>query len=186
MASKRVEVMHWDGIGSNDRWLDYVAMGVLRTITDVSSMVKDLLDRQIYFTFYYIGDKNVIWNFCSLKDRDSFIKNRGLWGDFFSSVSVWSDAITPHSTLAWVEFQGIPLDCWCENFFIRQGWAVGEPLMIEEETLSRENLFCGKVLVFIPNSHKCPDSIKVIIGRKSFLVVAWEDPEKISYDSILS
>ncbi|KAK2660312.1 hypothetical protein Ddye_006845 [Dipteronia dyeriana] len=180
----RSDELGW--IGSNARWLDIVVVGVLKIVTDVSTVVKDLLDRHIFFTFYYIGDKNVIWNFRSLKDRDSFINNRVLWGEFFSSVLCWSDAITPHSRLEWVEFQGVPLDCWCENFFRRLGWAVGEPLMFEEETLNRDNLFRGRVLVLIPYTQKCPNSIKVLVSRKSFSMAVWENPEKISYDSILN
>ncbi|KAK0593210.1 hypothetical protein LWI29_032974 [Acer saccharum] len=58
----------------------------------------------------------MFWSFQSMKDRDAFIRNKMLWRDFFSSVGVWSAAITPQARLAWVEFRGVPLDCWCEDF----------------------------------------------------------------------
>ncbi|KAK0595514.1 hypothetical protein LWI29_007411 [Acer saccharum] len=118
---QKVEVMYWDGEGNDTRWLEYSVVGVLKTFTDVSLVVKTLLDSQVFFNFYYLGDKNVIWDFRSLKDRDSFINNKVLWKDYFSSVTAWTDAITPQARLAWVEFRGIPLDCWCENFFQRLG-----------------------------------------------------------------
>ena len=78
------------------------------------------------------------------------MKKRVLWRDYFSSVTAWNPAITPQARLAWVEFGGIPLDCWCEDLFKRLGWAVGETLMIEEETLDRSTLANGRVLVLIP------------------------------------
>ncbi|KAK1576183.1 hypothetical protein Q3G72_011618 [Acer saccharum] len=101
----------------------------------------------------------------------------------FSVVGVlksFSDA-----RLAWVEFRGVPLDCWCEDFFKRLGWAIGEPLLIEEETLNRSNLASGKVLVLIPYKHICPQVIKVVTRRRNFLVSVVEDPKQISYSRIL-
>ncbi|KAK0594698.1 hypothetical protein LWI29_006479 [Acer saccharum] len=110
---QKVEVMYWDGEGNDTRWLEYSVVGVLKTFTDVSLVVKTLLDSQ------------------------------------------------------------------------RLDWAVGEPLMIAEDTLNRDNLYSGKVLVLIPFNHKCPDFIKVQSGRRAFSVSVWEDPTQISYSNIL-
>lgn len=98
-----------------------------------------------------------------------------MWKDYFSSIGIWSDAITPQTRLSWVEFRGIPLNVWCEELFIRLGWAIGEPLLIEDETLHRVSLFRGKVLVLIPNSHCYPDAIKVETRKMSFSVSVRED-----------
>ncbi|KAK2652578.1 hypothetical protein Ddye_012434 [Dipteronia dyeriana] len=62
--------------------------------------------------------------------------------------------------MSWVEFRGIPLNVWCEEFFLKLGWAVGEPLMIEEETLNREILSRGRVLILIPYGMNCPGYVK--------------------------
>ncbi|KAK1554877.1 hypothetical protein Q3G72_018635 [Acer saccharum] len=134
------ETMFWDDSKGDSRWLELSLVGFLRAFTDISSVIQGLLNKQIYFTFYYLGDKNVLWLFRSLKDRESFLHNRELWKGFFSSVCVWSPARTPQARLAWVEFSGIPLNCWCEDFFRRLGWAVGETLLIEEETVDRSSL----------------------------------------------
>ncbi|KAI9178242.1 hypothetical protein LWI28_024260 [Acer negundo] len=69
------------------------------------------------------------------------------------------------------EFKGILLHCWCEEFFKRLGWAVGEPLLVEEELLSREKLDRGKVLVLIPFIQRCPASIKVSTERLSYPIL---------------
>ena len=46
---QKVEVMYWDGEGNDTRWLEYSVVGVLKTFTDVSLVVKTLLDSQVFF-----------------------------------------------------------------------------------------------------------------------------------------
>ncbi|KAK4856040.1 hypothetical protein QYF36_013530 [Acer negundo] len=60
--------------------------------------------------------------------------------------------------------------------FCAVGWAIGEPFLIEDETLHREKLFRGKILVLIPFGHRCPSVIKVATGKSNFTVSVWEDP----------
>ncbi|KAK1583774.1 hypothetical protein Q3G72_026798 [Acer saccharum] len=154
----RVEVLKWDEDSYSGSWLKYCAVGVLKSFTDIHPVIKGLVDNRIHSTSFYLGDKNILWIFNSTKDWDSFIKNRFLWEDHFSSVGHWSNAITPQSRLSWVEFRGIPLNCCCKEFFMRLGWAVGEPFLIEDETLNREQFTRGRVLVLIPFGVKFPYS----------------------------
>ncbi|KAK1561193.1 hypothetical protein Q3G72_035362 [Acer saccharum] len=177
--------MHWDGRSNDVNWLEHCAVGVLNRFTDISFMIKGLLNKNILFDFYYLGDKNVLWFFRSIADKNNFIRNKVDWKDLFSHIGAWSPAITPQARLAWVEFRGIPLDCWCEDFFLRLGWMVGEPLLIDEETLSRNNLMCGRVMILLPGRSKCPDYVKVVSGSNSFMVSVMEDQEQISYSCIL-
>ncbi|KAK0598940.1 hypothetical protein LWI29_000927 [Acer saccharum] len=51
------------------------------------------------------------------------------------------------------------------------GCAVGEPLMIEDETLFRKNLLRGRVLVLMPVGHQCPDYVKIVSGKSSFMPI---------------
>ncbi|KAK0601586.1 hypothetical protein LWI29_025578 [Acer saccharum] len=51
---------------------------------------------------------------------------------------------------------------------------MGEPLLIKEETVKRDNLYRGRVLALLPYSHKCPDNIKVQTG------LDWEESESES------
>jgi hypothetical protein len=182
---QKKERMYWDNGQCDTSWLEFSVVRVLKSFSDISKVIKDMLNRKIYFNFYYLGDKNVLWTFRSKKYMDEFTRNKTVWRDFFSSVGGWSAAITPQSRLSWVEFRGIPLDCWCEDFFKRLGWAIGEPLMIEKDTLDRSNLVSGRVLVLIPYNHKCPQVVKVDTRRSSFLVSIWEDPTPIGYSNIL-
>ncbi|KAK2634494.1 hypothetical protein Ddye_029286 [Dipteronia dyeriana] len=54
-----------------------VRPGVLKTFREVSPVVKGLTDRKIWSSSVYIGDKNILWSFKSIKDRDEFINSRG-------------------------------------------------------------------------------------------------------------
>ncbi|KAK3221733.1 hypothetical protein Dsin_008758 [Dipteronia sinensis] len=134
---------------------------------------------------FYIGDKNVLWTFQTIRDRDTFISSRAIWEDLFSSVGLWSIAITPQSRMEWVEFRGIPLHCWCDEFFMRLGWTVGEPLLIEEDTRNKVNLLRGRVLVLLPFNSKCPSAIKVVTGKRTFTVSVWEDAAQVSNSIVM-
>ncbi|KAK4855308.1 hypothetical protein QYF36_005883 [Acer negundo] len=183
---KNVEIMNWDDNMCDSSWLEYSVVGVLKSFFDISAVIKDLLKRQIFFTFYYLGDKNVLWLFKSLKDREFFMKERVLWKDYFSYVSAWSPSITPQASVAWVEFRGIPLDCWCEDLFKRLGWAVGETLLIEEETLDRSTLANVRVPMLILNGQLCHDVVKVVSRNRTFNVTVREDLESIKYKMLLN
>ncbi|KAK4852257.1 hypothetical protein QYF36_022450 [Acer negundo] len=62
---------------------------------------------------------------------------------------------------------------------------IGMGYRIEDETSNISNLVRGKVLVFIPYMHICPQVISVATGRRSFSVSVWEDSKQISYSRIL-
>ncbi|KAK0602975.1 hypothetical protein LWI29_000066 [Acer saccharum] len=180
MEEEIMEVMKWDEKSSDDSWLKCCAVGVLKKFADVQSVIKGLLDNNIQSSSYYLGDKNILWVFNTTKERDISIRNKFLWEDYFSSVGLWTNAITPRTRLSWLEFRGILLNCWCKEFFMRLGWAVGEPLVVEEETLNKLVLNRGRVLVLLPFGLKCPGSIKVVSGSRSFPVSVREDSTPIN------
>ncbi|KAI9187338.1 hypothetical protein LWI28_026961 [Acer negundo] len=153
-GSERLEVVSWDEEENDSRWLSYCDVGVFKK------------------------------RFKSIDDRNAFIRSKELWEDLFSFVGGWSSAITPQCRLSWVEFRGIPLNVWCGEFFLKLGWAVDEPLLIEKETLNRENLFRGKVLTLISNGVSCPANIKVNMRKSFFSVSVREDSTPLDMDWI--
>ncbi|KAK2635502.1 hypothetical protein Ddye_030294 [Dipteronia dyeriana] len=155
-AKERIKVMKWDEKLQDGSWLDFYAVGVLKAFSDVSPVVYRLYEKKIVVSSVYLGDKHNLWVLNSIKDRDVFIISRLSWEDLFSSVGTWNIAITPHARLSWIEFRGVPVQCWSEEFFMRLGWAVGEPLLIEEEIVNRYLLCRGRVLVLIPYGLRCP------------------------------
>ncbi|KAK3199059.1 hypothetical protein Dsin_022474 [Dipteronia sinensis] len=180
----RMEIMKWDLNSYDSSWLNVCVVGVLKSFNDITPVLWGLRERRINASFVYIGDKNILCKFTSISDRDTFIRSRMVWKEYFSSVGVWTEAITPQSQLSWIEFRGIPLQCWCDEFFRSLGWMVGEPLMVVEETANRTKLDCGRVLVLIPTGQNCPGFIKVVTGKSSFTIKVWEDTDRINSDWI--
>ncbi|KAK3199675.1 hypothetical protein Dsin_023090 [Dipteronia sinensis] len=87
-VEKRVEVVKWDGETADASWLQHCTVGVLKSFSDFSLVVRMLGSRNLYPSTRYLGDKNVLWEFLSAKDRDSFIRNRFIWEDFFLSMGL--------------------------------------------------------------------------------------------------
>ncbi|KAK3206705.1 hypothetical protein Dsin_020751 [Dipteronia sinensis] len=68
---------------------------------------------------------------------------------------------------------------------MRMSWAVGEPLMVEEDSLRRRRLDRGRVLILIPVGHKCLDKVKVITGNQKWSISVVEDHSQGSASWIL-
>ncbi|KAK2648435.1 hypothetical protein Ddye_015924 [Dipteronia dyeriana] len=141
--TERVEVINWEKELYDSSWLNLCTVGVFKKFSDVHSMIKRCSEWNIHLSSFYVGDKNILWKFKSKEERNVFIRRRELCADFFSFVGSWSLAITPQCRLVRVEFRGIPLNAWCEEFFLKLGWDIGEPLMIEDETFHKEVLHRG-------------------------------------------
>ncbi|KAK1567360.1 hypothetical protein Q3G72_011288 [Acer saccharum] len=65
---------------------------------------------------------------------------------------------------------------WNEAFFLKIGWQLGEPLMVDEETLNKKRFDRGRLLALIPPNQVCSSKIKVAVGSDSFCVYASEEP----------
>ncbi|KAK1572398.1 hypothetical protein Q3G72_032127 [Acer saccharum] len=52
----------------------------------------------------------------------------------------WSPTTTPQSRMVWFKCRWVPLECWCEEFFLKIVWIIGEPLLLEEETSMRKRV----------------------------------------------
>ncbi|KAK1572029.1 hypothetical protein Q3G72_026490 [Acer saccharum] len=63
-----------------------------------------------------------------------------------------TDSVIPKSRLVWLNCVGIPLRCWLESFFRKIGRTLGEPLVVDNETVLRSRLDRGRLLALIPVS----------------------------------
>ncbi|KAI9200256.1 hypothetical protein LWI28_004988 [Acer negundo] len=81
----------------------------------------------------------------------------------------------PKSRFEWINCVGVPLRCWSESFFKKIGWSIGEPLVVEEDTLSRSKLDRGRLLVLIPFSVVAPKKNRVVEENQVFEVKIYED-----------
>ncbi|KAK1573084.1 hypothetical protein Q3G72_006436 [Acer saccharum] len=170
----------WEHGSKNDKWLSLCAVGVLRTFENVVTVANRLDKRNIELSIYYLGDKIVLWELQSIKDKEEFVRSRSIWEDYFSSVGNWSPAVTPQSRLVWVDFWGIPLHYWHEDFLTRLGWAMGKPLLIENDSLGRKRVDRGRVLTLIPFGQICLGKIKLATGNQLFTISAVEDETPVN------
>ncbi|KAK3227022.1 hypothetical protein Dsin_006884 [Dipteronia sinensis] len=162
-VGEKVIDMSWNSNNNEEEWLSRCAMGILREFTDVSSVNRRLRSRGFSFSSKYLWDKFILWVFESKFERESFIYNRFFWDDKLSSMVKWSDSINPQNRLAWIDCFGVPLRFWNADFFIKIGWLLGEPLLVEEDTFFKKRFDRGRVLVLIPLNQFCPNKIKVTV-----------------------
>ncbi|KAK3188430.1 hypothetical protein Dsin_027991 [Dipteronia sinensis] len=172
---KKILIMEWCSQLNNHGWLNKVVVGFLNFFTEVLSVNSHLSSTGFNFSSSYIGDKSVIWSFDSDYEMEGVINNRFLWEDCFSSMVRWSESFIPKSRVAWINCSGIPLCYWNQIFFQKLRWLIGEPLLINEETLSRSRLDKGRLLVLIPNDQPYSCINKVVVGNGSFEVKVVED-----------
>ncbi|KAK3230413.1 hypothetical protein Dsin_002294 [Dipteronia sinensis] len=145
-VGEKVINMTWNSSNNEEDWLSRCAVGTLREFTDVSSVNGQLRSRGFSFSSMYLWDKCILWVFESEFEREGFIYNRFFWDDKFSSMVRWSDSFNPQSCLAWIDCFGVPLRFWNVAFFNKIGWLLGEPLMVEEDTLLKKRFDRGRVL----------------------------------------
>ncbi|KAI9190539.1 hypothetical protein LWI28_006601 [Acer negundo] len=78
VVKDNIEVLRWDNKGIDDNWLKFYAVGVFKSFSNVSIIMKEIRDRHVKFSAHYLGEKNIISIFHTIKDRDDFISNRPL------------------------------------------------------------------------------------------------------------
>ncbi|KAK1581639.1 hypothetical protein Q3G72_007620 [Acer saccharum] len=176
---EKVLDMSWNNYNNEDEWLSRCAVGVLKEFINVSSVNIWLRSRGLSFSSTFLGDKSVLWVFECEGERDSFINNRFFWDDRFISMSKWSESSNTQARLMWIDCVGVPLRFLNEAFFLKIGWQVGKPLMVDEETLNKKRFDRGRILVLIPLNQVCPCRIKVSVGSGSFCVKISEEPAPV-------
>ncbi|KAK1550681.1 hypothetical protein Q3G72_023003 [Acer saccharum] len=79
------------------------------------------------------------------------------------------------SGVASVNFRRIPLSFWNSAFFMRLGWTIGEPLLIDDETTLKKRFDKGRILVLVQQEKLASVKVKVEAGLRSFLADLQED-----------
>ncbi|KAK3173904.1 hypothetical protein Dsin_032545 [Dipteronia sinensis] len=153
--------MSWRVQTNVEVWLSRCAVD--NSIPDVN---KRLSSRGFSFSNSFLSDKRILWSLETEFEKEGFIRNRFFWDDRFVSIERWSKTFSPFSRLAWIEVFGIPLDCWCSDFFKKLGNLLGSYLTAEEDTFSNiKRLDRGRMLVQIPLDQAISKEIKVKVGR---------------------
>ncbi|KAK1583238.1 hypothetical protein Q3G72_022055 [Acer saccharum] len=80
--------------------------------------------------------------------------------------------------ISWVEVHGVPLYCWCKDFFYKLGGLMGEVLCLDRPTESKQRLDIGRMLVLASLDKPLSCVIDVRVGRRSFPVKLFFDVEE--------
>ncbi|KAL9996438.1 hypothetical protein Hdeb2414_s0020g00558691 [Helianthus debilis subsp. tardiflorus] len=61
------------------------------------------------FKLHYIGGLNMLISFEDDIDASVFVLNTSLWKEWFVSLDIWSGQSLAYARIAWLKFQGVPL-----------------------------------------------------------------------------
>ncbi|KAK3198135.1 hypothetical protein Dsin_021550 [Dipteronia sinensis] len=81
--------------------------------------------------------------------------------------------------LVWINFIGVPLIFWNEEFFNKLGRLIGEVLDVEEDTLLRRRVDRGRILALVPHNQLCPRKVKVEVDRDPFAVNVFRNHHRL-------
>ncbi|KAK1583363.1 hypothetical protein Q3G72_023028 [Acer saccharum] len=178
--------MSWTGTYEVEEWLSRSAVGTLKNFGSVEDVNQKLDDRGFVFSSTFLGGNNIVWTFQSQCERDGFINNRFLWKERFFSMKVWSEQsqVQALKKMSWVEVYGVPLNCWCKDFFHKVGDLMGEVLWIDKDTEFKRRLDVGKVLVLKQLGQVLESEVAVKDGSHVFPVKLVECPTTVSEEWI--
>ncbi|KAI9198439.1 hypothetical protein LWI28_015823 [Acer negundo] len=91
-------------------------------------------------------------------------------GDFSASTA----------TLRWIDVFGVPMICWCKDFFKKLGGQVGEMIVLEEDTELKRRFNKGRFLAIVPFQNQVDCTMMVKVGDHSFSVKLREHSTPVS------
>ncbi|KAF5786564.1 hypothetical protein HanXRQr2_Chr10g0442441 [Helianthus annuus] len=62
-----------------------------------------------YVKIQYLGGLSILVSFACSEEAESFLKNKGLWGPWFSNLDMWEGQVLAVERIAWLRIQGLPL-----------------------------------------------------------------------------
>ncbi|KAK1556793.1 hypothetical protein Q3G72_012171 [Acer saccharum] len=176
--------MSWSRNQRDSEWLKKCAVGVLKVFSNVSFVNSKLSTRGFSFSSVFLGEKCVLWFFDMVVERDGFIRNKFFWEDCFVSMQSWTDSFLPKFRLAWVNCTGVLLSCWCPALFMKLGWMIDEPLMVDEEISRNKRLDRGRLLIIVNQDQTISAKVLVKTDQGSFNVHIKEEGDKVDWAGI--
>ncbi|KAK1582334.1 hypothetical protein Q3G72_014056 [Acer saccharum] len=177
---EKVVTFIWKGQKEGDGWLRKCAVGVLNRFSSISRVNNHLEERDFAFSSTFLGGRRILWQFESEVECEGLIRNSFFWTDCFRSMEKWSDMLKYDVRTVWVDLWGIPLSCWNKEFFYSLGRSLGDPLLLDEDTLRRRRLDRGRMLVALPLDKTVPNKIKSMINGEVVYVALVEDKNPMS------
>ncbi|KAI9180574.1 hypothetical protein LWI28_006179 [Acer negundo] len=82
----------------------------------------------------------------------------------------------------WIYIPGIPLKHWNKRFLKKVGNRLGDFLFIEKDTILKRRMDRGKLLISLNDGRRCPNRLKVVDGKKSFVLTIEKDVTSMNFD----
>ncbi|KAI9185036.1 hypothetical protein LWI28_003549 [Acer negundo] len=178
-GSRKDLTMFWNSHQREDHWLRKCVVGVLKSFSTVECVCNRLASRGFHFSAHFVGNKRVMWRFETELDKEGFMNNNFFWKDCFVSMRIWFENLDASLCLVWINCSGIPLRFWCSDFFMKLGWVIGEPLLVDEVTALMRRFDKCQILVLVRQEEKVSAKVKVDVGNGAFTVTVQEEETEV-------
>ncbi|GJZ64388.1 RNA-directed DNA polymerase, eukaryota [Tanacetum coccineum] len=155
-----------------ERDLSKHAMGRVKDFTSIPNLQTILMDEGFSdVKLTYLGGTWVMFEFDKVETKENMMQHTGVNSWFHVLQDVVNDFVSDER-IVWVDIEGIPLNAWSRETFIRIGKKWGETLDMEDNA----NSSFGSKRLCIKTKHAVSilESFKIVVKGKVFMVHAKE------------
>ncbi|GJU64033.1 RNA-directed DNA polymerase, eukaryota [Tanacetum coccineum] len=155
-----------------ERDLSKHAMGRVKVFTSIPNLQTILMDEGFSdVKLTYLGGMWVMFEFDKVETKENMMQHTGVNSWFHVLQDVVNDFVSDER-IVWVDIEGIPLNAWSRETFIRIGKKWGETLDMEDNA----NSSFGSKRLCIKTKHAVSilESFKIVVKGKVFMVHAKE------------
>ncbi|KAK2636209.1 hypothetical protein Ddye_031001 [Dipteronia dyeriana] len=98
-----------------------------------------------------------------------------------SVTRLWLSVVSVEVQPKWVDISGVPLSVWNSSFFLKVGRCLGEPLLVDYDTVQRKMMDRGRVLILITSNQPYCKKIEVKVENRIFMVSAVVDQNLVEH-----
>ncbi|GJS13388.1 RNA-directed DNA polymerase, eukaryota [Tanacetum coccineum] len=155
-----------------ERDLSKQVMGKVKefaSIPKLSSIIKDEGFPDVSLT--YLGGTWVLFEFINVETKENFMRHYGI-NSWFEAIQEACNGFVSGERIVWMDIEGIPLNAWSQETFVKIGKKWGEALDLED---SADTSFGRKRICVITKHPVCIlETFKVIVKGRVFIARAKE------------
>ncbi|KAD3641634.1 hypothetical protein E3N88_30858 [Mikania micrantha] len=170
--------IHLNSISSTTErlWGSKSLIGRAKNLSSLCSLRMAFSGANGVTTIRYLGGLAVLVQFPNIDGARSYLSNKDLWSEWFSTLDVWEGKMVPFERIAWVRILGVPPSLWDPHIFDQIGGKVGEVIHRSEASIDDCNLSLDCLGIIVSNGD--PIQEQVTLNWNNNMVVCWviEDP----------
>ncbi|GJR09147.1 RNA-directed DNA polymerase, eukaryota [Tanacetum coccineum] len=155
-----------------ERDLSKQVMGKVKefaSIPKLSSIIKDEGFPDVSLT--YLGGTWVLFEFINVETKENFMRHSGI-NSWFEAIQEACNDFVSEERIVWMDIEGIPLNAWSRETFVKIGKKWGEALDLED---SADTSFGRKRICVMTKHPVCIlETFKVIVKGRVFMARAKE------------